>query len=68
MSQAYNLVNMILISFETLIKKERIANYLKGIWTTITLKNLHTNFQLHQVQVLARKLTCQKRSQQEEIQ
>ena len=63
MSQAYNLVNMILISFETLIKKERIANYLKGIWTTITLKNLHTNFQLHQVQVLSRKL-----SQLEEIQ
>ena len=63
MSQAYNLVNMILISFETLIMKERIANYLKGIWTTITLKNLHTNFQLHQVQVLSRKL-----SQLEEIQ
>ena len=63
MSQAYNLVNMILISFETLIKKERIAYYLKGIWTTITLKNLHTNFQLHQVQVLSRKL-----SQLEEIQ
>ena len=63
MSQAYNLVNLIMISLETLIKKERIAYYLKGIWTTKTLKNLHTNFQLHQVQVLSRKL-----SQLEEIQ
>ena len=63
MSQAYNLVKMILISMGTLIKKERIAYNLKGIWSTKTLKNLHTNFQLHQVQVLSRKL-----SQLEEIQ